>query len=55
MKTIILAGDLGTRLTEETVNKPKPMVEIGGRPILWHIMKIYAKKFNNRHNSLGRL
>jgi glucose-1-phosphate cytidylyltransferase len=42
MKVIILAGGLGTRLTEETTIKPKPMVEIGGRPILWHIMKIYA-------------
>lgn len=42
MKTIILAGGLGTRLSEETALKPKPMVEIGGHPILWHIMKIYA-------------
>lgn len=42
MKTIILAGGFGTRLSEETSNKPKPMVEIGGRPILWHIMKHYA-------------
>jgi glucose-1-phosphate cytidylyltransferase len=42
MKAVILAGGLGTRLSEETVIKPKPMVEIGGRPILWHIMKIYA-------------
>lgn len=42
MKTIILAGGFGTRLSEETANKPKPMVEIGGRPILWHIMKHYA-------------
>ena len=42
MKTVILAGGLGTRLTEETELKPKPMVEIGGRPILWHIMKIYS-------------
>jgi glucose-1-phosphate cytidylyltransferase len=42
MKTVILAGGLGTRLSEETVVKPKPMVEIGGRPILWHIMKIYS-------------
>jgi glucose-1-phosphate cytidylyltransferase len=41
MKTIILAGGLGTRLSEETIIKPKPMVEIGGRPILWHIMKLY--------------
>jgi glucose-1-phosphate cytidylyltransferase len=42
MKAVILAGGLGTRLAEETVLRPKPMVEIGGRPILWHIMKIYA-------------
>jgi glucose-1-phosphate cytidylyltransferase len=42
MKVVILAGGLGTRLREETEYRPKPMVEIGGRPILWHIMKIYA-------------
>jgi len=42
MKTVILAGGLGTRLSEETDLLPKPMVEIGGRPILWHIMKIYS-------------
>lgn len=42
MKVVILAGGLGTRLSEETELKPKPMVEIGGRPILWHIMKIYS-------------
>lgn len=42
MKAIILAGGLGTRLSEETVTKPKPMVEIGGKPILWHIMKTYS-------------
>lgn len=42
MKCVILAGGLGTRLAEETHRVPKPMVEIGGRPILWHIMKIYA-------------
>lgn len=40
MKTIILAGGFGTRLSEETQNRPKPMVEVGGRPILWHIMKL---------------
>ena len=39
MKVIILAGGLGTRLHEETNSRPKPMVEIGGKPILWHIMK----------------
>jgi glucose-1-phosphate cytidylyltransferase len=42
MKAVILAGGLGTRLSEETTTRPKPMVEIGGRPILWHIMKIYS-------------
>lgn len=42
MKTVILCGGLGTRLSEETQVKPKPMVEIGGRPILWHVMKIYS-------------
>ncbi|HEY0148219.1 MAG TPA: glucose-1-phosphate cytidylyltransferase [Allosphingosinicella sp.] len=42
MKAIILAGGLGTRLAEETAVRPKPMVEIGGRPIIWHIMKIYS-------------
>jgi glucose-1-phosphate cytidylyltransferase len=42
MKVVLLAGGLGTRLSEETVSRPKPMVEIGGSPILWHIMKIYA-------------
>jgi glucose-1-phosphate cytidylyltransferase len=42
MKAVILAGGLGTRLAEETSVRPKPMVEIGGRPIIWHIMKIYA-------------
>ena len=42
MKAVILAGGLGTRLSEETQSKPKPMVEIGGMPILWHIMKIYS-------------
>lgn len=42
MKVLILAGGLGSRLSEETILKPKPMVEIGGKPILWHIMKIYS-------------
>ncbi len=42
MKAVILAGGLGTRISEETYLKPKPMVEVGGRPILWHIMKIYS-------------
>ena len=42
MKVVLLAGGLGTRLSEETVIKPKPMVEIGTKPILWHIMKIYS-------------
>lgn len=43
MKAVILAGGLGTRLSEETSMRPKPMVEIGGRPILWHIMKLYSQ------------
>src|SRR5256885_17202948 len=42
LKTIILAGGAGTRLSEETVVRPKPMVEIGGLPILWHILSIFA-------------
>lgn len=42
MKAVILAGGLGTRISEDTVNRPKPMIEIGGKPILWHIMKIYS-------------
>src|SRR3954465_3075762 len=42
MKAVILAGGLGTRLSEETDLVPKPLVEIGGRPILWHVMKLYA-------------
>ena len=43
MKVLILAGGMGTRLSEETSIIPKPMVEIGGHPILWHIMKIYSR------------
>ena len=43
MKVVILAGGLGTRLSEETGSRPKPMVEIGGKPILWHLMKIYEE------------
>lgn len=42
MKAVILAGGLGTRISEETTTKPKPMIEIGGKPILWHIMKTYS-------------
>ena len=43
MKLVILAGGLGTRLSEETKVKPKPLIKIGNRPIIWHIMKIYSK------------
>lgn len=54
MKVVLLAGGLGTRLSEETSVRPKPMVEIGGRPILWHIMKIYsAHGFNEFVLCLG--
>ena len=54
MKVVILAGGLGTRLMEETESRPKPMVEIGGKPILWHIMKIYeAYGFNEFVVCLG--
>lgn len=54
MKTVLLCGGLGTRLSEETQLKPKPMVEIGGRPILWHIMKIYEQHgFNDFICALG--
>jgi glucose-1-phosphate cytidylyltransferase len=54
MKVVLLAGGLGTRLSEETILRPKPMVEIGGMPILWHIMKIYsAHGFNDFIICLG--
>ena len=54
MKVVILTGGLGTRLVEETTVRPKPMVEIGGKPILWHIMKIYsAQGFNDFVLCLG--
>jgi len=54
MKTVILAGGLGTRLSEESESKPKPMVEIGGQPILWHIMRLYAAAgFNEFLLALG--
>mgnify|MGYP000111636443 FL=1 len=45
MKAVILAGGLGSRISEETKLKPKPMVEIGGKPILWHLMNIFAEKY----------
>lgn len=48
MKVVLLAGGLGSRITEETVLKPKPMIEIGGKPILWHIMKLYSS-FGHNH------
>ncbi len=54
MQTVILCGGLGTRLSEETQLRPKPMVEVGGRPILWHIMKIYERHgFNDFMLALG--
>ena len=54
MKVAILAGGVGTRFAEETEVKPKPMIEIGGRPILWHIMKHYAQYgFNEFIIALG--
>jgi glucose-1-phosphate cytidylyltransferase len=54
VKVVILAGGLGTRLSEETEIKPKPMVEIGGRPVLWHVMKHYAHYgFNEFYVALG--
>ncbi len=42
MKAVILAGGYGTRISEETIVRPKPMIEIGGKPMLWHILKIYS-------------
>ena len=54
LRVVILAGGMGTRLQGETATKPKPMVEIGNRPILWHIMKIYsAYAFNEFVIALG--
>ena len=51
MKCVILAGGKGTRISEETIQRPKPMIEIGGRPMLWHIMKIYAQLTASRISS----
>jgi glucose-1-phosphate cytidylyltransferase len=54
MKTVILCGGIGTRLSEETQLRPKPMVEIGGRPMLWHVMKVYERHgFNDFTLALG--
>ena len=54
MKTVILAGGLGTRISEETANRPKPMVEIGGKPMLWHLLNLYsAAGFNEFVIALG--
>jgi glucose-1-phosphate cytidylyltransferase len=54
MKAVILAGGLGTRISEETITRPKPMIEIGGKPILWHIMKYYSSyKINDFIICLG--
>ena len=54
MRVVILAGGMGTRLQEETTTRPKPMVEIGGKPILWHIMKHFARhRFDEFHIALG--
>ena len=55
MKVVLLAGGLGTRLREETEYRPKPMVEVGGRPILWHIMKLFAHHGLDRVRRLHRL
>ena len=54
MKVVILAGGFGTRLSEETHLRPKPMVEIGGKPILWHIMKKY-ENYISYHKYLGHI
>ena len=54
MKAVLLAGGLGTRLAEETGSRPKPMVEIGGRPIVWHIMKIYSSHHINERRGDDR-
>jgi glucose-1-phosphate cytidylyltransferase len=55
MKVIILAGGLGTRLSEETSARPKPMVEIGRMPMLWHVMNIYVKLWLQRFHDCLRL
>ena len=55
MKAVILAGGLGTRISEETHLKPKPMIEIGGKPILWHILKLFSAHGINDLSTLGRL
>ena len=53
VKVVLLAGGYGTRLSEETTVRPKPLVEIGGKPIMWHIMKIYAHHGFNDFVVLG--
>ena len=55
MKVVIFAGGLGTRISEESWLKPKPMIEIGEKPILWHIMKIYAAHGHHRLHHLPGL
>ena len=54
MKVVILCGGLGSRISEETINKPKPLIEIGKMPILWHIMKIYSHYGINDFVKMGR-
>ena len=54
MKVVILAGGFGTRISEESYLKPKPMLEIGGKPILWHIMKEYSHYGFNEFIKIGR-